>query len=140
MSFDARDGIIIVIQVGEFLKVTLIFAGIHIVYQTWWSQLVWQTTSPPSCAKRGAIMIVTYVLVIIAAVFFTDLLPVLSVGGAMTLFGIYVLPTVELLKDRNWNLRSWASVRDVLMILFGSFVTVASTVYAIKSAVDSVRA
>jgi hypothetical protein len=140
MSFAADDWIVIAIQVGVFLKVTLTFAGVHIVYQTWWSQLIWETTRPPSCAKRAVLMVVTYVLVILAALLFTDLLPVLGVGGAFSLFGIYVLPTIEMLKDRNWDLRSWLSVRDVLMVLFGTFVTVLSTVYAFISAAESLKA
>jgi amino acid permease len=137
MSFDADDWIIIIIQVGVFLKITLIFAGIHIVYQTWWSQLIWRTTRPPNCFKRGILMVITYVLVIVSAIYFTDLLPVLGVGGALSLFGIYVLPTVALMKDRNWELRSWLSVRDIVMILVGTFCTIVTTIFAVQSAILS---
>jgi hypothetical protein len=85
-------------------------------------------------------MVVTHVLVILAALLFTDLLPVLGAGGAFSLFGTYVLPTIEMLRDRNWELQSWLSVRDVLMVLFGTFATVLSTTYAFISAVESLKA
>jgi hypothetical protein len=140
MSFDADDWIIIIIQIGVFLKVTLIFAGIHIVYQTWWSQLIWKTTRPPTCGKRAILMIVTYILVLVCAIFFTDLLPVLGIGGALGLLGIYVLPSVALLKDRNWNMKSWYSVRDLCVIVFGLFCTVVSSIYAFKAAIASLSA
>jgi amino acid permease len=140
MSFDADDVLIIIIQVGVFLKVTLIFAGIHIVYQTWWSQILWKTTRPPNWWTRAILMIVTYILVLVCALYFTDLLPVLGVGGALGLLGIYVLPSVALLKDRNWTLKSWYSVRDIVVILLGLFCTVVACYYAFQAAIASLSA
>jgi hypothetical protein len=110
MSFLPKDWIIIIIQVGIFLKVTMTFAGVHMIYQILVSQMVWGTVKPPSVLKRAILMIITYVLVLVAANLLTDLLPVLGIGGAMGLIGMYVMAPLAELKDDGWKWRGQQSL------------------------------
>jgi hypothetical protein len=139
MSFDPKDWIIIIIQVGVFLKVTLTFAGVHMIYQIWVSQMVWGTVKPPTIGKRAILMVVTYTLVLVAANFLTDLLPVLGIGGAMGLIGMYVMAPLAELKDGGWKWKSLQGVFDTFLIAVGVFATIVSSIFSIKSAVDFFR-
>jgi hypothetical protein len=136
LSFDPKDYIIIIIQVGIFLKVTMTFAGVHMIYQIWVSQMVWGTIKPPTALKRAILMILTYVLVLVAANLLTDLLPVLGIGGAMGLIGMYVMAPLAELKDGGWKWKTLHGFGDVILIIIGVFATIVSTIYSIKSAVD----
>jgi hypothetical protein len=136
MSFDPKDWIIIVIQVGVFLKVTMTFAGVHMIYQIWVSQMVWGTVKPPSVVSRAILMIITYVLVLVAANLLTDLLPVLGIGGAMGLVGMYVMAPLAELKDSGWKWNTPHGIFDCFLIVIGIFATIVSSIFSIKSAVD----
>jgi hypothetical protein len=135
-SFSADDWIIIIIQVGVFLKVTMTFAGVHMIYQIWISQMVWGRTTPPNAWKRAILMILTYIVVLVMANFLTDLLPVLGIGGAMGLLGMYVMAPLAELKENGWNWKAKQGIIDIVLITIGMFTLVVSSIYSIKSAVD----
>jgi amino acid permease len=136
MSFDPHDWIIIIIQIGVFLKVTMAFAGVHMIYQIWVSQLVWGTVKPPTASRRAVLMIITYVVVLAAANFLTDLLPVLGIGGSLGLLSMYVMPPLAELKEGGWRWKTRRGVFDVVLAIIGVFAIVVSSIFSIKSAVD----
>jgi hypothetical protein len=116
MSFDPKNWIIIIIQVGVVLKVTMTFVGVHMIYQIWISQMAWGMTRPPTSLKRTILMIVTYVATIGGAFVLTDLLPVLGIAGALGLVGMYVLAPMAELKERVGRTVETGDLRRVLDI------------------------
>jgi hypothetical protein len=137
MSFDPDNWIMIIIQVGVVLKVTMTFVGIHMIYQTWMSQMIWATPRPPTMLRRAILMIVTYAASLGGALALTDLLSVLGIGGALGLVGMYVLAPMAELKTSGWIIRSKQGIFDVCLITIGIFTTVVSFVFSIMSAVES---
>jgi amino acid permease len=137
MSFDRKNWIIIIIQVGVVLKVTMTFVGVHMIYQIWMSQMIWGTTRPPTKLKRAILMILTYAASLGGALVLTDLLPVLGIGGALGLVGMYVLAPMAELKTSGWVLKSKQGIFDVCLITIGVFTTIVSFVFSVKSAVES---
>jgi hypothetical protein len=137
MSFDPKNAIIIIIQIGVVLKVTMTFVGLQMIYQIWISQMIWGTPRIPSPWKRGIVMILTYAAVIGGALVLKDLLPVLGIAGALGLVGMYVLAPIGELKENGWNWREKQGWFDITLIIIGIFTTIVSFVFSIKSAVDS---
>jgi hypothetical protein len=137
MSFDTDNWIIIVIQIGVLLKVTMTFIGIQMIYQIWMSQMMWNTVRPPTKVKRAILMILTYAAVLGGALVLSDLLPVLGIGGALGLVGMYVLAPMAELKESGWVVRSKQGIFDVVLITIGLFTTVVSFVFAVMSIIVS---
>jgi amino acid permease len=136
MSFDPKDWIIIIIQVGVFLKVTMAFAGVHMIYQIWVSQMVWGTVKPPTVWRRAILMTITYAFVLVAANLLTDLLPVLGIGGALGLVSMYIMAPLAELKVGGWRWKTIRGMFDIVLIVIGVFATIVSWIFSIKSAID----
>jgi hypothetical protein len=137
MSFDPKNWIIIIIQIGVVLKVTMTFVGIHMIYQIWMSQMMWGTVRPPTKMKRAILMILTYVAVLTGAMFITDLLPVLGIGGALGLVGMYVLAPMAELKTGGWKVATKQGIFEVTLIVIGIFTTIVSVIFSIMSMIES---
>jgi hypothetical protein len=137
MSFDPKNVIIIIIQVGVVLKVTMTFVGLQMIYQIWVSQMVWGQTKPPTAWKRAILMVLTYAAVLGGALVLTDLLPVLGIAGALGLVGMYVLAPLAELKEGGWHWKEKQGIFDIILIIIGVFTTIVSLVFSIKSAVVS---
>jgi hypothetical protein len=140
MSFKPDNWIIIIIQVGVLLKVTMTFIGIQMIYQIWMSQMLWGTVRPPTKLKRAILMIFTYAAVLGGALVLSDLLPVLGIAGSLGLVGMYVLAPMAELKESGWVVKSRQGLFDVVLITIGLFTTVVAFVFSIMSAIASVSA
>jgi hypothetical protein len=137
MSFDAKNWLMIIIQAGVVLKVTMTFVGIHMIYQIWVSQMVWRTVKPPSKLARAILMILTYAVAIGGSIVLSDLLPVLGIGGSLALVGMYVLAPLAELKLSGWQWRTKQGLFDVTLVTIGVFTTIVSFVFSIQSAIES---
>jgi hypothetical protein len=82
-------------------------------------------------------MCLTYAASLGVALVLSDLLPVLGIGGALGLVGMYVLAPMAELKTGGWKVATKQGVFEVTLITIGIFTTIVSVIFSIKSAVDS---